>query len=74
MPVIKTAPFVLSGKMYHIMDVVDSQGSSGRGTLLKRITLCVAESQHLGMCLSTCGLHVFYLLHTAAACRTCCLK
>lgn len=72
MPIMTTAPFVFSAEMYGIMDVRNPQGNSGRGTLVKQITLCVAESQHFGMCLSACGLHVFYLLHTAAACRTCC--
>lgn len=35
MPVTKTAPFVFSGEIYHILDVVNSYGNSGRGTLAK---------------------------------------
>lgn len=72
MPVMKTSPFVFSAEMYCVMDVVNSQGNSGTGTLVKWITLCVVESQHFGLCLSTWELHVFFLSHAAAACRTCC--
>jgi len=72
MPIIKPAPFILGAERYCILDVVNSLGGSGRGTLAKRFVFCVVDSQHLGMCLSTCKLHGFYLLHAAAACGTCC--
>lgn len=62
MPIMKTAPFVFCGETYRILDVVNSHGNSGRGTLAKWFMFCIVQTQHLGMCLSTHKLHVLYLL------------
>ena len=66
MSIMNMAPFVFSAETYCILDVVNSHGNSGRGTLAKQFMFCVVESQHLGMCLSTHKLHVFYLLHCSS--------